>query len=170
MHVRQAEYKDAAQIAHVHVQSWRTTYRNIVSEDFLNKLDVEQRKQMWEAGLLKDDKSFIIYVIEDQGEIVGFINGGSSRNEEFPHEAELYAVYLLEEYQKKGYGTLLYQKLMAFFKAQGYQSMMLWVLKDNPSYNFYKKLGGTDLGEKTIAIGGRELIEVAVGWESLLVK
>lgn len=170
MQIRQAEFKDAGQIAIVHVQSWRTTYRSIVPDDFLNKLDVERRKQMWEANLSKAEKSDILYVLEDQDEIVGFINGGPNRNEEFPHEAELIAVYLLEEYQGKGYGTLLFQKVIAFFLEQGFQSMMLWVLKDNPSYHFYQKLGGTDLGEKTIVIGGKELIEVAVGWESLILR
>lgn len=37
MQVRIATLNDAAGIAKVHVDSWRTTYKGIIQEEFLNK-------------------------------------------------------------------------------------------------------------------------------------
>lgn len=38
MHIRKAAVEDAAAIAKVHVDSWRTTYKGIMPSDYLNSL------------------------------------------------------------------------------------------------------------------------------------
>ena len=48
--------------------------------------------------------------------------------------------------------------------------MLLWVLQDNrPACRFYKVPGGKEVGEKTIEIGGANLVEVAYYWKDLTV-
>ena len=47
----------------------------------------------------------------------------------------------------------------------GLTSMLVWVLADNPACYFYEALGGTYLREKMIVIGGKELREIAYGWQ-----
>lgn len=167
MQIREADYRDAQQIANVHVQSWRTTYRNIVPNDYLSNLSAEQRQKMWESSMNASTRENKTYVIDDQGVIVGFVNGGPSRNKDYRHEAEVYAIYLLENYQRKGLGSQLFNHIRAYFLEKGYETMMLWVLRDNSSLMFYQKQGGTIIGETTITIGGQPLIEVAVGWDSI---
>ena len=52
--------------------------------------------------------------------------------------------------------------------ADGFKSMVIWVLKDNlKARAFYEALGGVRISEKTITIGGAELIDVAYGWPDL---
>lgn len=46
MIIRKATISDAEGIAKVHVDGWRTTYKNILSDEFLNKLLYEQRTKM----------------------------------------------------------------------------------------------------------------------------
>lgn len=41
--IREARSSDVEQIAEVHVASWRTTYKGIISEQFLRKLSVERK-------------------------------------------------------------------------------------------------------------------------------
>jgi hypothetical protein len=43
-------------------------------------------------------------------------------------------------------------------------SMLVWVLRDNPSRGFYEALGGEYVREQAITIGGANLIELAYGW------
>jgi hypothetical protein len=43
--IRRAEPRDAAGIAHVHVASWRTTYRGIVPDSYLDALDEPERAE-----------------------------------------------------------------------------------------------------------------------------
>jgi ribosomal protein S18 acetylase RimI-like enzyme len=167
MLIREAKFQDTEQIAYVHVGSWRTTYMNIISDDFLSGLSIERRKKSWEwtfNNLNKDEK---IFVFEDNGKIVGFVNGGRNRSVDYNYDSELYAIYLLEEYQGKGYGRQLFNKLVGELIERGYDSMMLWVLEANSSIRFYERLGGIVLGRKTEKIGDQELVEVAFGWNDL---
>ena len=52
--------------------------------------------------------------------------------------------------------------------ADGFNSMLLWVLEDNqPACRFYESLGGGQVGRKTITIGGADLVEVSYGWREI---
>lgn len=48
MHVRLASSDDIPGIARVHVESWRSTYKGIISDAFLSSLTVEKRIRNWE--------------------------------------------------------------------------------------------------------------------------
>ena len=45
--------------------------------------------------------------------------------------------------------------------------MALWVLRDNPAAGFYRHMGGRPIKEKTIEIGGKSLVEIALGWPDM---
>lgn len=53
MNIRKARLKDAEGIARVHVDSWRTTYRGIIPDDYLNGLSYEQRTELWKNNIGK---------------------------------------------------------------------------------------------------------------------
>jgi len=74
--IRKADIEDAAAIAHVHVESWRTTYAGIVSDVFLASLNKEVRTQSWQEQILTANIS--ILVAEDETGIFGFAAGGRS--------------------------------------------------------------------------------------------
>ena len=46
----------------------------------------------------------------------------------------------------------------------GRTALLLWVLAANPARQFYDRLGGRPLYEKTVTMGGVPLMEVAYGW------
>ncbi len=76
MKIRKATQQDASGIAKVHVDSWRTTYKNIVPDAFLDSLNYENRTKLWKQNVHK----MIVFVAEmDDGEIVGFSTGGQER-------------------------------------------------------------------------------------------
>ena len=80
MIIRQAALEDAAKIARVHVDTWRTAYRGIVPEEYLANMSYEESEKRW-AGRLSDSEAKIrIYVAEDEaGHIAGFVCGGVTR-------------------------------------------------------------------------------------------
>lgn len=47
------------------------------------------------------------------------------------------------------------------------QSMLVWVLKNNPASSFYQKLGGKQVERKEIERGEKKLIEIAYGWTNI---
>ncbi len=166
-HVREARQEDAAAIAGVHVDSWRTSYRSIVPEGFLADMSYENFEDRW-RGWLRDveDPHWACRVAElPSGRIAGFASGGPRRGPAYPDYAgELYALYLLREYQRAGIGRRLFGSVARGLAEGGGTSLLTWVLARNPSRHFYDAVGGELLGSQEIEIGGARLEEVAYGW------
>lgn len=168
MNIRLASINDIEGIARVHLESWKTTYKDIISDAFLSNISLEGRIRNWIWNFNNPNKDETTFVLENKnGHIVGFINGGISRETDLEYNAELYAIYLLKEVQGMGYGRLLFNKLIEVLKLKKYDSLMLWVLEDNPSVYFYKDLGGEIITNKEIQIGEDILIEIALGWKDI---
>ena len=163
--IRKAEIEDAATIAHVHVESWKTTYAGIVSDVFLASLNKENRAHSWQEQILAGRIS--IFVAEDEKGIFGFAAGGEVREKLHEYDAELYAIYLLRERQGQGVGRTLVFTSASALRAKGFTSMLVWVLEENPSVSFYQCLGAVPIARKVISIGGADLQELAFGWPSL---
>ncbi len=45
--IRNAHVQDAAQIAYVHINTWKTTYTGIVPEAYLEQMELKARTEMW---------------------------------------------------------------------------------------------------------------------------
>jgi len=160
--IRKATIEDALGIAKVHVDSWRTTYKAIVPDVYLDGLSYDEKKQMWKQGTTSNN----VYVaVEEKGQIIGFSVGGKERTGKYEsYIGELYAIYLLKEYQGKGIGKLLVQSVIDDLQDKNMNSMLIWALKDNPACYFYKAIGGVEIDSQEIEIAGKNLKEVAYGW------
>ncbi|MDR6125138.1 L-amino acid N-acyltransferase YncA [Bacillus sp. SLBN-46] len=165
MNIRKAVLSDAKGIAKVHVDSWRTTYANIIAEDYLNQLSYEKREKMWISGIPNGG----VYVAEnDEGTIVGFSSGGKERSGEYPgFSGELYAIYILQEYQGRGLGKALVKPIIKELQDQQIESMLVCVLEENNSRLFYEALGGKRIDSIKIEMGGEEFNELIYGWEQI---
>jgi GNAT superfamily N-acetyltransferase len=165
MLIRDGTLADVDTIAKIHVDSWRTTYQRIVPADFLANLSYERRASIWRDSLLSGVSGACLVVAEDeQGNVFGFASGGKERESDQIYTGELYAIYLFQEFQRRGAGRKLVAAVAQHLSQQGHSSMLIWVLKENPSRAFYEKLGGVFVREKEIEIGGAMLVEVAYGF------
>jgi GNAT superfamily N-acetyltransferase len=164
-YIRQAQPADAQEIAHVQVESWRTTYKGIVPDTFLASMNEEARTESWHPQLA--DEAIRIFVACDETGVIGFIAGGEIRDPAEDYDAELYAIYLFEQNQQRGAGRALVRALAATLHAQGLKKMIVWALEANPSVEFYKRLGAIPVTTKIIHIGGKDLSDLALGWPSL---
>jgi GNAT superfamily N-acetyltransferase len=127
--IRPATRNDAAEIARVHIASWRTTYAGIVPGEYLAALDEAERELGWREWLTRD---ILTCVAEFDGKIVGFISGGALREPIETYDGELYAIYLLQSAQGQGIGRQLLQELAGALLGKGFQSMAVWVLEQIP--------------------------------------
>lgn len=164
--IRKASIEDAEGIAKVHLDSWRTTYKGIIDDDILDKLNMESRTERWRGILESQPEDYRIFVAEDQQKhVIGFLDGGKNREKSYEYDAEMYAFYLFEHVQKQGVGSEMVKELAVELQSLGLKSILVWVLKDNPARRFYEKLGGDYVDDKYIE--GLRLDEVAYGWKDI---
>jgi ribosomal protein S18 acetylase RimI-like enzyme len=164
--IRPAILNDASAIAGVHVSSWRSTYSGLLPEDFLASLSDVHYAERWKRVIAAASSK--VYVAQDDGEIVGFASGGRERAGEMGFEGELYAIYVLDKAQRRGFGRELVRATVRGLRELGLGDMIIWVLRDNsPARSFYERLGGVYVRTQPITIGSVTLEEVSYGWRRL---
>ncbi|MDL4842501.1 GNAT family N-acetyltransferase [Aquibacillus sp. LR5S19] len=165
MNIRRAVPEDSKGVAKVQVDSWKTTYKNIVPDEYLNKMTYESREQKWK-DIISDQTIFIAET--DDGEIIGFSNGGKERTGKYPnYNGELYAIYILEAHQRKGLGKLLLEPIIEDLKQNNIFSMIVLVLEENNSRLFYESLGAEKIDIVEIEVLGKKLNELVYGWQDI---
>ncbi|WP_096154246.1 MULTISPECIES: GNAT family N-acetyltransferase [Bacillus] len=165
MIIRPAKLTDASGIAKVHVDSWRTTYNNIIPNEYLNNLSYQTREELW----INNIPHSIVFVAENNNdEIVGFSTGCKERSGKYSgYMGELSAIYILEEFQGRGLGKALVTPVIKELEKLGIHSLLVLVLEDNKSKLFYESLGGKLLDKIEVEIAGKKLNELVYGWEDL---
>jgi GNAT superfamily N-acetyltransferase len=164
--VRSATLDDAAEIARVHVATWRSAYRGLLADDFLESLSETHYTERWKR-VIGEGVSRVFVADEPEG-IVAFASGGRERAGETGFAGELYALYVLEGSQRRGHGHELVRAVAGALRELQLPDMIAWVLRDNSSARaFYERLGGTYIRAQPITIGATTLEEVSYGWRGL---
>ena len=169
MIIRQAYPFDAAGIADVSVNSWRTTYAGIIPAGFLSRLSRADREFAYEDRLsfIQTPTSEFAYVAEEGDRIVGFAYAGPKRASFTEYLGEIYALYLLKDSPRRDIGRRLIVEVVRRFLAIGIDSMVVWVLICNPACAFYEHLGGSIVSQSDIDIADTTLLKIAYGWRDI---
>lgn len=160
--IRLANEADARGIAAVVVTSWQAAYRGIISDEGLNSLSVEERKDCWRKRLQNNDWTTL--VCERVGAVVGFAAYSPCHEEDKDCAlvGELVAMYLLPEYCGQGFGKQLMAEVLRRFKRLAFSEVILWVLEGNyRASKFYETFGFRADGLKNPdVIRGSKVIKV----------
>jgi ribosomal protein S18 acetylase RimI-like enzyme len=136
--MRDACVEDSAAIAMVQANSWRTTYQSIAPQ-ILEHVDVHQWAAAWSERLMEASSSRALLVLEGRpGVIVGFAAAGATRA---TGEWELFAIYILKEFQRRSGGRRLVSEIVDRAHRAGAIRLAATVLSQNPSVGFYEALG-----------------------------
>ncbi|GAA0450119.1 GNAT family N-acetyltransferase [Alkalibacillus silvisoli] len=166
MNIREATVSDASGIAKVHVDSWRTTYKGIVPDEYLKNLTYEKRTNLW-INNISAQNQYIIVAEDDSGNIVGFASGGKRVSNDTEGSGDLTSIYILKPFQGQGIGTLLMNDLFAHFNAIGYRTIFVEVLNSNESKFFYEAFGASFFKGDTITIQGKDLELLIYKWDNI---
>ena len=133
--------------AYVHWKSWQETYPGIVAQDYLEKLTLEKCEEI--AYRWTDN----IIVAKDGENVVGFVGYGECRDDDLQNAGEVFAIYVLADYQGLRIGYRLMQEAQE--QLAGYARIAVWVLKGNQkAIRFYERYGFRfDGREETIQLG-----------------
>ncbi|ALG71223.1 GNAT family acetyltransferase [Azospirillum thiophilum] len=172
--IREAYLTDAAGMARVHVQSWRSTYPGLIPAPFLVGLSEPAAAQRWAAiaeARAPGQGAFVAVdcagLVSAPGTIVGIASYGARRVAVRDHGGEFHALYVLDDAKGMGIGRRLMAAMADRFLAADIRSAVVWCLRDNPSRWFYERLGGIRVAERPIRFAGTDLVEIAYGWRDL---
>ena len=174
MIIRDAVVTDAAGIARVRVDTWRSAYAGMMPDDYLSNLSYEES----EKGFLEQfipphsPDQFVIVAEDENNTIIGYTIGGLNRDNDPKYIGEVYAIYIQPGYQHFGTGASLLKGAVERLIERDIHSMIIWVVAQNPARGFYEALGGKIVHFRDIQKHGFSLPEVAYGWKdfSLFLK
>ncbi|MFJ5254868.1 N-acetyltransferase [Pseudomonas sp. HOU2] len=163
MSIRRATPEDAVQIARIHWASWKSTYRDIIPEAYLERITVESRLAHWERQIASAELDIQVWT-DDAGDVLGWIATGPDREDPSnPNIAEIHAFYIAPHHTGKGIGRQLLSHTTVQQQSAGRSRIVLWVLERNESaVIFYRQSGFRKDPIKTQLIerGGAELVEL----------
>jgi ribosomal protein S18 acetylase RimI-like enzyme len=166
--LRRATVEDAAAIAAVRIDSWRSTYRGIMPDAYLDGMRLEDSTASWTQVLSADANKTSVFVAEKDSEVVGFAAGRTLDEPKFGLDAELAAIYLRPDLQRIGIGRRLVSMVADAHQAQKATGLLVWVLTVNKAARqFFEQLNAEFLVEQSFAWDGLDLMETAYGWRDL---
>jgi len=153
MHIRRALPENAFDYAVNHIACWRAAYNGILSDEYLDSMDVEKMAEI-NQRILGEPGLYKCYYVEHNGKMIGRLVINKSRDEDKVDAGEIAAMYLLGEYWGKGYGREMMDFSLSELKRMGHNEVILWVLEaNNRARLFYEKCGFTfDGTRKEISI------------------
>lgn len=131
--IRDMVEKDYEQKGYIHFKSWNETYKRLMDSKYLEKHSLERciniAKKYPENTL----------VAEYKNEIVGFAAYNKSSDSD-DQRGEVYAIYVLKDYQKLGIGKALMDECIK--RLATYKCVSVWVLYNNtPAILWYEHYG-----------------------------
>jgi GNAT superfamily N-acetyltransferase len=158
MRVRRATPQDADAIAATHVASWRSAYRGLIPDAYLDALSDAEEAVRWRASLGREDLKGkrTIVAVDGAGSVIGYATVGA---DEDPARGMLWLMYVLEEAWGSGVGRALMDNAALALRELGYSEAVLWVLEqNNRARRFYEAAGWiTDGARQTNDYGDIEL-------------
>lgn len=164
--IRQARNGDAAAIAVIEVETWRSTYAGILADQTLVGMSAERKAREWTRELRHALRGVWVWEDEDLG-LLGFGHCGRQRMPALAYEGEITMLYVLPDAQGQGIGRQLLLTMFDDLQSRGMRSALVWVLAANPARFFYGHMGGRIALHRQIEVGNCRVEALGYGWRDL---
>lgn len=147
MRFRDASVADASRIAALHAASWRTTYRGMLSDEYLDGDTDSERTRVWVDRLTTPNPKQRVVLVEIAGQLAGFACAFGSDDPKLG--TLLDNLHVSREFQRCGIGAKLMSEIASWCQAElPGEGLFLWVLEPNrTARDFYEQLGAVKVDE-----------------------
>lgn len=159
--VRVAVPEDGDEVARVQLRSWRSAYRGLIAQDFLDALTPAFFADRYTFGRVGIGLPSTLVAV-DGSDIRGLATTGLCREVEFGNFGELMAIYVDPAHAGTGVGRLLMAAARERLRRVGVAGALLWVLEGNvDARRFYERDGWRfDGTSRTTTFGGAPVQQV----------
>ncbi|MFG6430214.1 GNAT family N-acetyltransferase [Roseateles sp. LYH14W] len=164
--LRPMRAEDADTVAALHATSWRSAYRGMLTDDFLDNQVVADRQAVWRERLQgpATAPAFGVVAEDAKGQMIGFTYV-------LLHHDPVWGslidnLHVLPEHKGDGIGRRLLQAVAKQLGTEHTRPCFLWVLDANePAKRFYARMGA-EFAEQSMAppFGGVSLPEWRCVW------
>ena len=154
MKIEKAQIEDSRNIVEINIKEWKNTYKGIFPDKYLENLSEKEEESMKKCK--NKINEYIVCKINDQ--VVGFLRFGKNKKGYNDNYAEIYALYIDKDYQRKGIGTALINFAFENLKLN-YKYVLISTLVQNDANLFYKKIGGKLIDKVNFSLGNNEYEE-----------
>ena len=188
--IRQAAFDDAPGIGRVQLESWRVAYGELLPDEYLDGMSDVRHAAMWSEVLSQSDRVGATFVAtDDNGAVVGFADcapseapeededqesqpgGDGDETEEaaaagarLAKSGEIGSIFVLPDWQGQGIGKSFVANTARHLASHELESLVVWVLHDDPGRTFYEKLGGDACALREIQFIDSPLVQVCYQW------
>ena len=157
------DYKDIHAVSEINIHAWRSAYKDIISQQYLDELDIKKSEVNWAEGFTKHNDLIRLVCLSEEGIVCGYLCGGRARDKNGKIDGELYAIYVSPNKKRNGCGELLFKEFKKELIRLEFKNMNVWVLEANYSgRKFYEKMGGLQSSHtKYFSIGEQKLLEIS---------
>ncbi|MFN2465681.1 MAG: N-acetyltransferase family protein [Candidatus Dormibacteria bacterium] len=142
--LRVAGLEDIPALVALQARSWRSTYRGLVDDDFLDAIPMQKWLESWRAHFFGARRDTRCFVAEVEGRVIGFSGaGGADPSEQLGQDvAELHTIYVDDAHHGRGVGRRLMEAVLDYLRGEGYREVILWVLEGNDRARRFYEAGG----------------------------
>jgi ribosomal protein S18 acetylase RimI-like enzyme len=166
--LRGATDADVDAIAALHVANWRSAYRGLLRDAYLDDEIVDERRAVWEERFATPQPNQFTIVADVAGQFAGFANSYADEDAEWG--TLLDNLHVAPEHRGSGLGRALLVETAHRVQADARRPRLhLWVLEANTAARgFYERLGGRTVGSDVWEPpGGGAVADLRVAWTEL---
>ena len=156
--IRIADKNDISVIADIINETWKVTYKDIVSEkDIIKYTDKTNREDQISDFLNKGELEYLI--ASHNSSDCGVISYKKYDKDDYDDCAYIMQLYILPDFQKIGIGKALMAYVTDTIKEKGYKRIILNTLEKNSNARaFYEKLGYEYIGAELSPLFSEKIV------------
>lgn len=164
--MRDAAAQDAGAVTALHVASWRSAYRGVLPDAYLDG-DVEtERAEHWQKTLGALGPKDFVLLAEEGRALRGFIS--IYWHKEPGHDAYLDNLHVDPGHRGGGLGRQLLAAALQRLIEQGARSLCLWAFDQNEgAIRFYQRLGGSAVETGFDDFANANAPHTKIAWDDL---
>jgi len=168
MMIRDATANDISGIANLHAESWRSSYRGILSDNYLENHVFGDRLAVWKGRYSEaSNKPMIVLVAEINSELTGF--ACVYPDEDVVFGSFLDNLHVAPPLTGHGIGRRLLSEAASRLIASGSRAgLYLWVIEQNHrALQFYERAGAAVVGScANVMPDGRQVVALRCYWKN----